>query len=318
MDFKVGNHSNSGNASEPSSSGSPGLPHGPVFGPAANVAGEEIDAQRALYGSERPSRLRDYLVFGALLTATLTTTFLAGGFLFAVSLILILGSHEFGHYWASRKNRVNASLPYFIPAPPMFIAGTFGAFIRIKDPIPDRRVMMEIGAAGPIAGFIVAIPTLIAGLFMSRVTEGVHLRGLSFGSSIVLSVFSRMILGVDPLSPDVNIELHPVAFAGWIGMFVTALNLLPIGQLDGGHIIYSLFRVRYNILAKVFFVLLFPLGYYWTGWWFWALLIALFGFQHPPLMDESAVLEKRHKIMGYIAVIIFLLTFTPIPFTVVM
>ncbi|MBI4389324.1 MAG: site-2 protease family protein [Nitrospinae bacterium] len=269
-------------------------------------------------GSVRPSKLRDYFVFGALLAATLITTFLSGGFLFAVSLILILGSHEFGHYWASRRNRVNASLPYFIPAPPMFIAGTFGAFIRIKDPIPDRRVMMEIGAAGPIAGFIVAIPTLIAGLFMSRVTPAVHLRGLSFGSSIILSLFTEIILGVDPLSPDVNIELHPVAFAGWIGMFVTALNLLPIGQLDGGHIIYSLFRVRYHVLAKTFFILLFPLGYYWTGWWFWALLIALFGFQHPPLMDESVVLEKRHKIMGYLAVIIFLLTFTPVPFKVMM
>lgn len=267
-------------------------------------------------GAKKNGVVRSYLVFFTLLFTTLVSTYLAGGIFFAISLILILGAHEFGHYWASRKNHVRASLPYFIPAPPFFIAGTFGAFIQIKDPIPNRRVLMEIGASGPIAGFIVAVPILIVGLLLSHVSENSPVRGLNFGSSILLQVFTKLILGVTPLSTEVNIELHPIAFAGWIGLFVTALNLLPIGQLDGGHIIYSLFRTRYNILAKLFFLLLLPLGYFWTGWLFWAFLITLFGFRHPPLIDESILLEKKHRIMGYLSIVIFVITFIPIPFEV--
>lgn len=260
---------------------------------------------------------RDYLVFSVLLVATLISTYLAAGFFFSISLVLILGSHEFGHYWASRKNNVRVSLPYFMPAPPFFIAGTFGAFIQIKDPIPNRRVLMEIGAYGPIAGFIVAVPTLIIGLLLSHVSELSHAPGISFGSSILLQVLTKLILGVTPSTPDVNIELHPLAFAGWIGLFVTALNLLPIGQLDGGHIIYSMFHSRFNVLARIFFSLLLPLGYFWNGWLFWAFLIMLFGFQHPRLIDESILLENKHKIMGYITIFIFIITFMPIPFEIV-
>lgn len=260
--------------------------------------------------------MRAYLVFFALLIATLLSTYLAGGWFFSISLVLILGAHEFGHYWASRKNNVRASLPYFIPAPPIFLAGTFGAFIRIKDPIPDRRVLMEIGASGPIAGFIVAVPTLIAGLLLSHVSTLPHANGINFGSSIILQVLTKLILGVSPLATDVNIELHPLAFAGWIGLFVTALNLLPIGQLDGGHIIYSLFRRHYDVFAKLFFIVLLALGYFWTGWFFWAFLITLFGFKHPPLIDETILLEEKHRTMGYISIFIFVVTFIPVPFEV--
>ncbi len=259
---------------------------------------------------------REYLVFSVLLIATLISTYFAAGVFFSISLVLILGSHEFGHYWASRKNNVRVSLPYFMPAPPFFIAGTFGAFIQIKDPIPNRRVLMEIGAYGPIAGFIVAVPTLIIGLLLSHVSELSHTPGISFGSSILLQVLTKLILGVTPSTPDVNIELHPLAFAGWIGLFVTALNLLPIGQLDGGHIIYSLFRGRFDVLARIFFSLLLPLGYFWNGWLFWAFLIMLFGFRHPPLIDESILLEKKHEIIGYITIFIFIITFMPVPFEI--
>ena len=272
------------------------------------------------FGIEEPRKsgnVKSYLVFFALLIATLISTYFASGIFFSISLVLILGSHEFGHYWASRKNHVKASLPYFIPAPPFFIAGTFGAFIQIKEPIPDRRVLMEIGAFGPIAGFIVAVPTLMAGLMLSHVSENSHIQGLGFGSSIILQVFTKLILGVTPLSMEVNIELHPIAFAGWIGLFITALNLLPIGQLDGGHIIYSLFPSHYRSLAKIFFSLLIPLGYFWNGWLFWAFLITLFGFQHPPLIDESIQLERKHEIMGYIAIFIFVVTFIPVPFELI-
>ncbi len=176
---------------------------------------------------------------------------------------------------------------------------------------------MEIGAAGPIAGFIVAVPTLVIGLFLSEVTEADTVHGLTFGSSILLATLSKLILGVTPFAEGVNIHLHPIAFAGWIGLFVTALNLLPIGQLDGGHVIYSLFKVKHRLLSRLFFLLLFPLGYFWQGWLFWAAMIFLMGFRSAPLVDDSVLPDRQHKWMGYASIIIFLLTFIPVPFSVV-
>ena len=257
---------------------------------------------------------KTWVIFWILLATTTITTILAGGLFFSLSLLLILGTHEFGHYWASRKNDVPASLPYFMPAPPVFIAGTFGAFIRIDDSIPDRRVLIEIGSAGPIAGFFVAVPTLIIGLHLSEVEPTQGLVGVSYGSSLLLTLLSEIILGVSPSAENINIILHPIAFAGWIGLFVTALNLLPIGQLDGGHIIYALFTRRFVHLSWVFFVILIPMGLFWNGWWFWALLVIAIGFQHAPVMDESVPLESRHRWLGYISIIIFLVTFIPVPF----
>ncbi len=264
----------------------------------------------------QPGR-RDWVIFCGLLTATVFTTYLAGGWMFSISLLLILGSHEFGHYFASRKNRVRATLPYFIPAPPIFIAGTFGAFIRIQQQIPDRRVLMEIGAAGPVTGFVVAVPVLCVGLGLSEVTPGEAVGGISFGGSLILELMAEMVLGVSPSAEGLNIALHPVAFAGWIGMFVTALNLLPIGQLDGGHIMYALFPEKYNLLARVFYLLLFPLGYFWHGWWFWALMITLVGGLRPaPIWNPYIELEGRHRMLGGASIAIFILTFIPVPFSV--
>ena len=257
----------------------------------------------------------NWWLFYSLLTATLVTTILAGGLLFSISLMLILGAHEFGHYWASKRNSVKATLPYFIPAPPIFIAGTFGAFIQIKQRIPNRRVLMEIGASGPIAGFIVALPALILGLHLSTVSPLTGMGGINFGSSIILNVCSKLILGVDPSSPYINIHLHPIAFAGWIGMMVTALNLMPVGQLDGGHIIFSFFPNKHSLIGKLFFVGLFPLGYFWPGWFFWALMIAFMGFKTAPLMEGSDELGQFHKTLGIISAVIFFLTFIPVPFS---
>lgn len=257
----------------------------------------------------------NWRLFSILLIATLGTTYLAGGLLFSLSLLFILGAHEFGHYWASKKNGVHTTLPYFIPAPPIFIAGTFGAFIQIKQQIPNRKVLMEIGAAGPIAGFVVALPTLIIGLSLSRVTPLIGTEGINFGSSFILNFCSQLILGVDPSSPDLNIHLHPIAFAGWIGMLVTALNLMPVGQLDGGHIIFALFPNKHSWVGKIFFVGLFPLGYFWPGWFFWAVMIALMGFKTAPLKDDYDILEPLHKVLGLISMVIFALTFIAIPFS---
>ena len=257
----------------------------------------------------------NWWLFYILLTGTLITTILAGGILFSISLMLILGAHEFGHYWASKKNGVKATLPYFIPAPPIFIAGTFGAFIQIKQKIPNRKVLMEIGASGPIAGFIVALPALILGLHLSTVSPSTGMGGINFGSSIILYFCSKFILGVDPSSPFINIHLHPIAFAGWIGMLVTALNLMPVGQLDGGHIIFALNPGNHRFIGKLFFISLLPLGYFWPGWFFWALMIAFMGFKTAPLVEELEQLGRTHKILGIISIVIFFLTFTPIPFS---
>ena len=257
----------------------------------------------------------NWLLFSILLIATLVTTFLAGGLLFSISLLLILGAHEFGHYWASKKNGVQSTLPYFIPAPPIFIAGTFGAFIQIKQRIPNRMVLMEIGAAGPIMGFVVALPMLILGLYLSSVTPSIGMGSINFGSSLILNFCSQLVLGVDPSSPDINIHLHPIAFAGWIGMLITALNLMPVGQLDGGHIIYAIAPGKHSAIGKIFFAGLFPLGYFWPGWFFWAAMIALMGFKTAPLKEDVEKLKLTHIVLGSISMVIFVLTFIPIPFS---
>ncbi|MBI5183693.1 MAG: site-2 protease family protein, partial [Nitrospinae bacterium] len=257
-----------------------------------------------------------------LFIATLCTTFIAGrilfttvieGILFSFTLILILGTHEIGHYYMSKKWGIKATLPFFIPAPPPFLAGTFGAFIRIKSPIPNRRVLFDIGIGGPLAGFLVAVPAVIIGLKLSEVREASTFKGLYLGTSLIISFLTRVVLGIS--SESSAIYLHPVAFAGWIGLFVTTLNLLPTGQLDGGHIIYSLASRRHMFFSKLVFWILIPFGiFYWQGWLIWALIIFFFGFRHPPLMDEVTPLYKWQKVLGVISIIILIITFTPTPF----
>ncbi|MBT5967982.1 MAG: site-2 protease family protein [Nitrospina sp.] len=277
--------------------------------------GGEVNQTSLQFNERKMPTLRSWVLFFVLLGSTLYTTYLAGGKLYALSLFLILGAHEFGHYFAGVKNGVRTTLPLFIPAPPgLFLLGTFGAMIVIKDPIPNRRVLMEIGAAGPIAGFIVAVPTLIIGLFLSETIAPTGQSGFSFGSSIIMIILSKTILGVTPLSVDFNIQLHPLALAGWVGLFVTAINLFPIGQLDGGHILYALIGEKSKIWAKCFFAFLLFLVYFWPNWGVWAiLLLVITRFKSAPLEDEEVLLQKNHKIAGYAAIVILLLTFVPVP-----
>jgi len=279
-----------------------------------NTGGEAVYLDQQFNDRKGPT-LKNWVLFFVLLGSTLFTTYLAGGKLYALSLFLILGAHEFGHYFAGVRNGVRTTLPLFIPAPPgLFLLGTFGAMIAIKDPIPNRRVLMEIGAAGPIAGFIVAVPILIIGLFLSEIVVPTGQSGFSFGSSIIMLVLSKAILGVTPLSVDFNIQLHPIALAGWVGLFVTAINLFPIGQLDGGHILYALIGKKSQIWAKLFFVFLLSLVYFWPNWGVWAiLLLVLTRFKSAPLDDDEVLLKRIHKRAGYAAIIIFFLTFIPIP-----
>ena len=279
------------------------------------ITGDEFSKAGLQINDRKGPGLGSWALFFVLLGSTLFTTYLAGGKLYALSLFLILGAHEFGHYFAGVKNGVRTTLPLFIPAPPgLFLLGTFGAMIVIKDPIPNRRVLMEIGVAGPIAGFIVAVPTLIIGLLLSEIVPPTGQGGFSFGSSIIMIVLSKAILGVTPLSIDFNIQLHPIALAGWVGLFVTAINLFPIGQLDGGHILHALLGKKSQVWAKLFFGFLLCLMYLWPNWGIWALLLLVFTrFKSAPLDDEEVLPQRIHKRAGYTAIAIFFLTFVPVP-----
>ena len=263
-----------------------------------------------------------------LFIATFFTTLIAGAFLngvipweeparlylglpFSLTLLLILMVHELSHYFTSRKHHVSASLPYFIPAPP--IIGTFGAIIKMKPPIPDKRSLIDIGASGPIGGFIIAIVACVVGLSMSEVKPAGSLDGgLAFGSSLLFSFLSEIVLHAGP--EDYDVILHPVAFAGWIGLLVTSLNLLPIGQLDGGHIVYALFGEKHSLIAKITIPVLIVMGItLWPGWLVWAILMIVMGHKHPPVVYPHIQLDKNRKIIGWISFAIFILTFTPMP-----
>jgi membrane-associated protease RseP (regulator of RpoE activity) len=237
---------------------------------------------------------------------------------FALPLMLILLSHEFGHYFASRFHHVNATLPYFIPAPS--IIGTFGAFIKMKSPIETRKALIDIGASGPLVGFVFSVMASIVGLVLSDIREvPQNVEGmLLLGDSLLFTSLSDIILGPVPEGSD--IFLHPIAFAGWIGLFVTALNLIPIGQLDGGHVTYAfLGSDDHRKLSMLLVGLLALCGFlYWPGWAMWAFLMLVLGIKHPPVMYWEAPLDRRRRKIGFAAIIIFILTFPLNPFTVTM
>jgi membrane-associated protease RseP (regulator of RpoE activity) len=244
---------------------------------------------------------------------------LVHGLPFAVPLMLILLCHEMGHYLFARKHGVRASLPYFLPAPPfpLLPIGTFGAFIRMRSVPTDRRTLFDIGAAGPWGGMIVAVPAVIIGLALSEVRplspfDG----GLYLGDSFLFSLLTRLVLGVS--GNDVNIELHPIALAGWFGLFVTFLNLLPVGQLDGGHVTYALFGRFHRWISRGFLAVIFFLGFQgWVGWFFWVALLSLLGIDHPPTHDMFSTLDPRRKLYAWGTVGLFGLTFMSAPLMIV-
>ena len=234
------------------------------------------------------------------------------GWPFAATLLGILVTHEFGHFWLSRIHRVPASLPLFIPGPPQFI-GTFGAIIRLRSPIMNRQALFDIGVAGPIAGFIVAVAALILGLSYSTVVPRLGLYGLQLGEPLLLQFFAWVIFGPIPDTHDVL--LHPIAFAAWFGFFITALNLIPLGQLDGGHVAYALFGRGQRTLAFTVIPILFVLGLWgWPGWILWAGLAGLAGLTHPPVLDPGTELGRGRLWVGWAAVAIFFVSFSPVPF----
>jgi membrane-associated protease RseP (regulator of RpoE activity) len=238
------------------------------------------------------------------------------GLPFASALITILLSHELSHYFASKKHKVKATLPYFIPAPT--IIGTFGAFIKMKSPIISRKSLIDIGASGPIAGFIVSVIASVIGLSLSEVVSVEKYKGglLSLGDSMLFSFLSRLVIGVT--SADQDILLHPVAFAGWIGFFVTSINLIPIGQLDGGHIAYALIGEKHRHISMFLVLVMLTLGLLlWEGWALWAVLMLILGLRHPPVLYWEIPLDYKRRFIGWLALVILILTFIPVPFKLI-
>lgn len=234
---------------------------------------------------------------------------------FSVPLMMILTVHEFGHYLAARRRGVRATLPYFIPSPT--IIGTFGAFIKMKSPIPTRRDLIELGAAGPLAGFVLAVVFLAIGLASvsyTSIPEGLETRELI--EPLILKIVSFFVQsGPVPAGQTINLLDNQMLYAAWVGLVVTMLNLMPVGQLDGGHIIYALFPGRHRVVSLVVFLGLIGVGFLWTGWWLWAvLLFFIIRFGHPPTLDDNVPLTFVSKLLGWAAIIVFALTFTPVPF----
>ncbi len=233
------------------------------------------------------------------------------GLPFSFTLMGILLVHEMGHYVVSRYYGLPVSLPYFLPAP-SFI-GTFGAFIKMEAPMPTRNIMIQVGAAGPLAGLAVAIPVTGIGLHFSSVQAVSGEQGLHLGSSILFNLLVKVTIGDIPDTLD--IVLHPMAFAGWIGLLVTAFNLLPAGQLDGGHVVYGLLGPSHIKISKMVFLFLIILGIFtWRGWLLWAFLLYIFGLKHPNVIDPSKP-TKANLFMGWLCMIILILVFVPNPFS---
>lgn len=309
--------------------------------------------------------VKSWLIYWGLLAVTFVTTTLAGAFWvtglpgpyttsqlgeglpYSLSIIFILGSHEFGHYFATRLHKVDSTLPYFIPFPPImgfFNFGTMGAVIKTKTVVPSNRAMFDIGVWGPLSGFAACIIVLIYGFtnlpdvnyilsihpdyFSPEYGKGaMH---IEFGDTLLMQFLRNVFTNKDQFVPPMSEIYHyPYLCAGWLGMFVTSMNMVPVGQLDGGHITYSMFGHKKHEFAGIFFLilllilggtglvlLLFDSGinFGWPGWLLWAVVLYFFiKIKHPPVI-EFTPLNRGRKILGWIAIIILIITFSPTPF----
>lgn len=239
-------------------------------------------------------------------------TGLGKGVPFSIPLLVILGAHEFAHYINSRRHGVEATLPFFIPFPNLF--GTLGAVIKMKSRILDRRALIDIGASGPLTSFVLSVIACAVGLSLSQ-TEA--LRPLKpgdtlLGGSLLYSYMLDTFVHAD--LTKVTVDLHPVAVAGWVGLFVTSINLMPVGQLDGGHVAYAFLGKWHGTVGRVFILGLALLGLIFPGWLMWAaLLFFLLGTKHPPVEDPSLPLDLTRKLIGLASLVIFIITFPPVP-----
>jgi len=253
-----------------------------------------------------PFRLEN--VFPIYAAAWRNPAILLRGLPFSITMLGILLVHEFGHYFAALWHRVDASLPYFLPSP---VLGTFGAFIRVRSPIYSKRALFDIGISGPIAGFIFLVPALSVGIAFSKVIPGIaHHGSFEFGTPLLQWLLEQAIFpGVSVQS----IQLHPMWRAAWVGMFATAMNLLPIGQLDGGHIVYAFFPEQHRWISRALCLLMVPLWSLWPGWTVWGLVLLWLGRRHPVVYDPTELTPGRRR-LGWVALAIFLACICPQPF----
>jgi membrane-associated protease RseP (regulator of RpoE activity) len=267
------------------------------------------------------------------------------GLAYGLSLIVVLLAHEFGHYLAGRYHHTTVTLPYFIPFPlPPF--GTLGAFIQLKETPKNRRILLDIGIAGPLCGLLVTIPILLLGLSLSPLDrlpltttpmQGLSMEGnsllylllkylvfgkwlpqpLSYGGMVPILYWIRYLFTAAPLPlGGTDVMLHPVAYAGWVGLLVTGLNLIPAGQLDGGHLLYVLVGQNARRILPWIILALLALGMIWSGWWLWAFLAFMFGRVHAEPLDQITPLDPRRRAIAILGLILFIFVFTPVPMSI--
>ncbi|MGD0818160.1 MAG: site-2 protease family protein [Methanomassiliicoccales archaeon] len=236
--------------------------------------------------------------------------FAMGALFFAIPLMTILGVHELAHYLTAKRHGVAASLPFFIPSiPPL---GTFGAFISIRDPIPSRKALVDIGISGPIAGLVVAIPVFLFGMVLTQQSPHYITGGTGGLAGTMASMLSYALSQFFPISG--NVIMHPLAFAGWVGLFVTAINLLPAGQLDGGHVARGLLGDNSRFLSYITVAALFLLGMLvYSGWLLFAVLIFFLGLRHPAPLNDISKLGGKRTVLGAIGIALLVVTFVPVP-----
>lgn len=243
-----------------------------------------------------------------------TPSLVLAGLTYSVPLLLILLAHELGHYLTCRKYGVNASPPFFIPFLPIVpLPGTFGAFIRVREPIRDKKALFDMAVAGPIAGFLVALPFAAWGILQTRPNFDPPTPGtVYFGYPLVVSLL-QLLLGGGTFT-SVHVVEHPAFMAAWWGFVVTAINLIPAGQLDGGHALYAFFGRRYRAFRWPVFLALVGLGFLYRGWWLWAVIVlVLSGLRHPPVLDEDVPLDPARRRVAAAVLAMLVLCFVPVP-----
>ncbi len=258
--------------------------------------------------------MRRYTLHIVLFILTVASTLIVGGPAYSFTIILILLGHEMGHYLMSRRHQIRATLPFFLPLPlPPF--GTLGAVIRMESSISSRKALFDTGVAGPFTSLILSIPAIVIGLNLSKVIPASHIKGemIRLADPLLFTFIQHLVMRNVP--SNYEIVLHPIAYAGWVGLFVTALNLLPVGQLDGGHIAYALFGRRSRAIFLITIaVMAFITIFYNPGWLLLVILFIIFGFRHPSPLDDQTPLDGKRKFLGGLAFLAFILSFTPTPF----
>jgi membrane-associated protease RseP (regulator of RpoE activity) len=239
---------------------------------------------------------------------------LSAGLPFSLSLLAILTCHEFGHWFAARRYGLDATLPFYIPIPPFLSPiGTLGAVIRMGTPLYDRRILMDVGAAGPLAGIAVALPILAYGILNAPLAPASSGPGLYLGEPLLFQALEALLR--PGLGPDQDLIATSLVLAGWLGLFVTALNLIPIGQLDGGHVVYALFGRGQMAVGVLALAGLGAMGWFWKGWWMWiAIMLLVVRLGHPPTLDTELPLDGKRKLVGWLTLLLLVLCFHPLPF----